>query len=92
MFKVIMPLMHSSLLYGGLWTALLSAREVTMALFLRGGDNVVFSVAIWQLWQSGERGLAAPAALLLVAIIGVFAATTMMLAKRLGGEARTVWP
>jgi iron(III) transport system permease protein len=92
MFKVVMPLMNSSLLYGGLWTALLSAREVTMALFLRGGDNVVFSVAIWQLWQSGERGLAAPAALLLVAIIGVFAATTMMLAKRLGGAARTVWP
>lgn len=91
MSKVIMPLMKSSLLYGGLWTALLSAREVTMALFLRGGDNVVFSVAIWQLWQSGARGLAAPAALLLVAMIGVFAATTMILAKRLGGEAKTVW-
>jgi ABC-type Fe3+ transport system permease subunit len=62
-----------------------------MALFLLGGDNVVFSVAIWQLWQTGARGLAAPAALLLVAIIGTLAAITMLLAKRLGGEARTGW-
>jgi iron(III) transport system permease protein len=91
MFKVIMPLMKSSLLYGCLWIALLSAREVTMALFLVGGDNVVFSVAIWQLWQTGARGLAAAAALLLVAIIGACAAITMGLANRLGGEARAVW-
>jgi iron(III) transport system permease protein len=91
MAKVIVPLMRASLLYGGLWTALLSAREVTMALFLVGGDNIVFSVAIWQLWQTGARGLAAPAALLLVAIIGTFAVITMVLSKRLGGEARAVW-
>jgi iron(III) transport system permease protein len=92
MAKVIVPLMRASLLYGGLWTALLSAREVTMALFLVGGDNIVFSVAIWQLWQTGARGLAAPAALLLVAIIGTFAVITMVLSRRLGGEARAVWP
>lgn len=91
MAQVIMPLVKSSMLYGGVWTALLSAREVTMALFLRGNDNVVFSVAIWQLWGSGSRGLAAPAALLLVAIIGVFAAITMTLAKRLGGAAGSTW-
>jgi hypothetical protein len=41
-----------------------------MALFLVGGDNVVFSVAIWQLWQTGARGLAAAAALLLIVMIG----------------------
>lgn len=91
MSKVIVPLMKSSLLYGGLWTALLSAREVTMALFLVGGDNAVFSVAIWQLWQTGARGLAASAALLLVAIIGVFAVVGMRLVNPLGGEARAVW-
>jgi iron(III) transport system permease protein len=91
MSKVVMPLVKSSLLYGGVWTALLSAREVTMALFLRGNDNVVFSVAVWQLWQSGSRSLAAPAALLLVAIIAVFAAITMALAKRLGGPAGSAW-
>jgi iron(III) transport system permease protein len=89
--KVIVPLMKASLLYGCLWTALLSAREVTMALFLVGGDNEVFSVAIWQLWQTGSRGLAAAAALLLVAIIGACVAITMGLANRLGGETRAVW-
>jgi len=86
-----MPLMKSSLLYGGLWTALLSAREVTMALFLAGTNNVVFSVGIWELWRTGSQGLAASAALLLVAIIGAVAAITMSLAKRLGGEAASVW-
>ena len=91
MSRVIMPLMKSSLLYGGLWTALLSAREVTMALFLAGTNNVVFSVGIWELWRTGSQGLAASAALLLVAIIGAVAAITMSLAKRLGGEAASVW-
>lgn len=91
MSRVIMPLMKSSLLYGGLWTALLSAREVTMALFLAGTNNVVFSVGIWELWRTGSQGLAASAALLLVAIIGAVAAITMSLAKRLGGEAGSVW-
>jgi iron(III) transport system permease protein len=91
MSRVIMPLMKSSLLYGGLWTALLSAREVTMALFLAGTNNVVFSVGVWELWRTGSQGLAASAALLLVAIIGAVAAITMSLAKRLGGEAASVW-
>jgi iron(III) transport system permease protein len=91
MSKVIVPLMKSSLLYGGLWTALLSAREVTMALFLVGSNNVVFSVAIWELWRTGSQGLAASAALLLLAIIGAMAAITMSLAKRLGREAGSLW-
>jgi len=91
MSRVIIPLMKSSLLYGGLWTALLSAREVTMALFLVGTNNVVFSVGIWALWRTGSQGLAASAALLLVAIIGAVAAITMSLAKRLGGEAANLW-
>ena len=91
MSKVMVPLIKSSLLYGGLWTALLSAREVTMALFLVGRDNVVFSVGIWELWRTGSQGLAASAALLLLAIIGAVAAITMGLAKRIGGEANGIW-
>jgi iron(III) transport system permease protein len=91
MFRVIAPLVRSSLVYGAVWTALLSAREVTTALFLRGNENVVFSVAVWQLWQSGSRALAAPAALLLIAIIAAFAVITMTLAKRLGGRAGSAW-
>jgi iron(III) transport system permease protein len=92
MLRVIAPLIKSSFLYGGVWTALLSAREVTMALFLVGRDNVVFSVAIWQLWQSGGRGLAAAAALCLIVIIGTCAAIGIAIASRIGGEAKTIWP
>ena len=45
LWRVILPLVRPSMVYAGLWTALLTFREVSMALFLTETDNAVLSVA-----------------------------------------------
>lgn len=71
MWKIVLPLVKPSLLYAGLWTALLSFREVSMALFLNGPNNTVFSVAVWNLWQQGNLRLAAAGSVVLVFTMGL---------------------
>jgi len=41
-WRIVLPLVKPSLVYAGLWIALLSGREVSMALFLTGTENKVF--------------------------------------------------
>jgi len=57
--RVILPLLAPALFYAGLWVALLSYREVTMALFLQSPRNQVLSTAIWNLWDSNNPADAA---------------------------------
>lgn len=51
--QIVLPLLSPALFYGAVWVALLSFREVTMALFLQSPSNRVMSVDIWTLWQAG---------------------------------------
>ncbi len=78
-FWVIVPLIRPSLVYAGLWTALLSFREVTMALFLTGPKNTVLSVATWSLWRAGDLTTAAATAVVMVAIMVVLLLITLWL-------------
>ena len=57
--RVILPLLVPALFYAGVWVALLSYREVTMALFLQSPQNQVLSTAIWNLWDSNNPADAA---------------------------------
>jgi iron(III) transport system permease protein len=53
LWRIVIPLMAGAAFNAWLWISLLSYREVTMALLLRGPDNVVLATLIWQLWFSG---------------------------------------
>ncbi len=68
--RIVAPLVRPSLIFAGLWTALLTFREVSMALFLAGPRNGVLSVAVWRAWQQGSLGPAAAAAVVMLLIIG----------------------
>jgi len=68
--RVVLPLMAPALFYTGVWVALLSYREVTMALFLQSPRNQVLSTAIWNLWDSNNPADAAA--------MGVFMFFTVM--------------
>lgn len=57
--RVVLPLLAPALFYTGVWVALLSYREVTMALFLQSPRNQVLSTAIWNLWDSNNPADAA---------------------------------
>jgi iron(III) transport system permease protein len=80
---ITVPLVRDSIVFGLLWTALLSAREVSMALFLAGPGNRVFAVAVWTLWQGGLLAYAAAAAVVLVVAMSLVA----VLALFAGGRA-----
>ncbi|HLQ35765.1 MAG TPA: ABC transporter permease subunit [Chloroflexota bacterium] len=68
--RIVAPLARPSLVFAGLWTALLTFREVSMALFLAGPRNSVLSVAVWRSWQQGSLGPAAAAAVVMLLLIG----------------------
>lgn len=74
---IMMPLIKPSLVYAGLWTALLTFREVTMALFLTGPKNVVFSVGTWILWRQGDLTTAAASAVVMVGVMVVLLLATL---------------
>ena len=67
---VLVPLVTPSLIFTGLWTALLTFREVTMALFLSENHNRVLSVSVWYLWQEADFGPAAAGSVMMVIIMG----------------------
>jgi len=79
MWRIIVPLIKPSLLFAGLWTALLTFREVTMALFLSEIHNWVLSVSIWHLWESGKIGAAAAGSVVMVAVMGMLMLVTLSL-------------
>jgi iron(III) transport system permease protein len=82
--RIVTPLARTSLVFAGLWTALLTFREVTMALFLSGPRNGVLSVAVWRAWQQGSLGPAAAAAVIMLIVIG---ALLLLVLLTTGGRA-----
>lgn len=71
MWRVMAPLIRPSLVFAGLWTALLVFREVSMALLLGGPKNKVLATQLWILWRQGNLSEAAALSIVLVFIMGV---------------------
>ncbi len=82
MWRITVPLIKTSLVLAGLWTALLTFREVTMALLLSETHNLVLSVTIWELWNAGYMGIASAGAVVMVASMGGLMLITLGLIGR----------
>ncbi|HEX3974220.1 MAG TPA: ABC transporter permease subunit [Stellaceae bacterium] len=67
--RIIIPLLLPALLFGWLWIALLTFREMTIPMILFSASNVTYSVAIWGLWYGGSFDAAAAANLLMIALL-----------------------
>ncbi len=67
--RVIVPLVLPALLFGWLWIALLTFREMTIPMILFSAGNITYSVAIWSLWYSGSFDAAAAANLVMLAVL-----------------------
>ncbi|MBI4526262.1 MAG: iron ABC transporter permease [Deltaproteobacteria bacterium] len=87
MWRVIVPLVRPSLIFAGMWTALLVFREVSMPLLLIGPKNKVFATQLWILWRQGDLSQASALSIVLIFIMGLF---ILLLQKATGriGEAR----
>jgi iron(III) transport system permease protein len=67
--EIIFPLLRPALLFGWLWIALLTFRELTIPMILFSASNVTYSVAVWGLWFSGSFDAAAAANLVMMALL-----------------------
>jgi iron(III) transport system permease protein len=69
LLRVLLPLLTPTLIYAWLWTALLTFRELTLAVLLTTRDNLTLPVVVWSIWQDGGFGKAAAITLLLLALM-----------------------
>jgi iron(III) transport system permease protein len=67
--RVLLPLLTPTLIYAWLWTALLTFRELTLAILLTTRDNLTLPVVVWSIWQDGGFGKSAAITLLLMAMM-----------------------
>lgn len=68
---IMIPLIRPSLVFAGLWTALLVFREVSMALLLIGPKNKVLATQLWILWRQGDLSQASALSIVLILITGL---------------------
>ena len=67
--RVIVPLLAPSLIYAWLWIALLTYRELTLAVLLSTRDNLTLPIVVWNAWVAGGFGAAAALTLILMSLM-----------------------
>ena len=82
--RIVIPLLSPTLLYAWLWIALLTFRELTLAVILSSADNVTFPIVVWSLWLGGGLGQASALALVMLAMMTPMIAVYWMFARRQG--------
>jgi iron(III) transport system permease protein len=68
-WKILVPLLRPALMAVWIWSAILVYRELTVAVFLVGHDNLTLPAVIWSYWQAGATNLAAGATLVMTALL-----------------------
>lgn len=79
---VVLPLLAPALLAGWMFIVMLSLRELSASILLYSPGTEVLSVAIWELWESGQ--LPELAALGVLFVAGLF--VLVLVAQRLGRQ------
>ncbi len=67
--RIIAPLLGPTLIYAWLWIALITFRELTLAVILTTRDNMTLPVVVWSLWVASGFGQAAALTLILLAMM-----------------------
>ena len=81
---VLLPLLSPTLLYAWLWIALLTFRELTLAVILSSSSNTTLPVVIWSLWLGGGLGQASAMAIMMLALMVPIVAVYWFVARRQG--------
>ena len=68
-WRILVPLLRPTLLSVWIWTAILVYRELTVAVFLVGHDNITLPAVIWSFWFSGGINEAAAITLLMTLVL-----------------------
>lgn len=82
--RVTLPLIRPALVYGWLWLAMLSYRDLTLPAVLGSKDNVTLSMVVYDSYRTGLVGQAAAVIILMVLVLSPLIA----LYWRIGGAGR----
>ena len=67
--QIVVPLLAPTLLNAWLWIALLTFRELTLAVLLTSRDNITLPVVIWSIWTGGGVGPSAALSLIMLSLM-----------------------
>lgn len=79
--RILVPLLRPALLYGWLFLALLSIRELTVATMLFSPRNVTLPAVVWNLWNSGNTAQSSAVSLVMLVVL----LPLVVLYMRIGG-------
>jgi iron(III) transport system permease protein len=82
--RVILPLLAPSLIYAWLWLALLTFRELTLAVLLTTRDNLTLPIVVWNAWVAGGFGASAALTLILMGLMVPLVAVYWWVMRRRG--------
>ena len=68
-WRILVPLLRPTLMSVWIWSAILVYRELTVAVFLVGHDNITLPAVIWSYWSSGATNLAAGVTLIMTLVL-----------------------
>jgi iron(III) transport system permease protein len=80
--RVVIPLLAPTIVYAWLWIALLTYRELTLAVVLTARDNITAPVLIWNLWTGGGLGPSAALAIVLMILVVPFIVLYWLVMRR----------
>ena len=67
--QIVIPLLAPTLLNAWLWMALMTFRELTLAVLLTTRDNMTLPVVIWGLWQGSGYGDASAITIIMLGLM-----------------------
>ena len=82
--RIVAPLLGPTLIYAWLWIALITFRELTLAVILTPRDNMTLPVVVWSLWVASGFGQAAALTLILLALMIPIVCLYWWVARRMG--------
>jgi iron(III) transport system permease protein len=80
--SILAPLVWPALVNGWLWMALITYRELTVATVLFTPNNITLPVVVWNIWISGNFGVASAITLILLGILLPLILTYYALGRR----------
>jgi iron(III) transport system permease protein len=81
--SVLLPLLSPAILYAWIWLALLTYRELTLAVILANTDNQPLAIVVWGLLWSSAYGKASAVSLIMIALMLPILALYWFVARRL---------
>jgi iron(III) transport system permease protein len=82
--SVVLPLLRPTLVYAWLWIALLTFRELTLAVILSTPNNVTLPVVVWSQWEAGGMAQSSAIAVVMLAIMSILVTIYWVVAGRRG--------